>query len=665
MYGDRQTQAHVPRKATLASTRNAKNPLTPRLAATATSTLTPTSRRSDRADDTTESRPPSEDVATPVQALANSNITPRSSARKSRGGSSAHSTPTGTPKLSFAPLHSGLAESVSSDGQGTARDGLGIKGFNERTTSSRPSSTLGITPHVANAGYGSIRTDPGADTGRSTFFHADDAAKSRPQPVPQKKAPTFFYANGDQDQSTPDLGAPSPPLSSVSRGRAENQFFHASDAQDRKSIVSSHSPSVNPPPTLVQPVESILFSQTANRPAPMRSLSPGKSNIHLSYRKGASQVIRPGDHKPPILPKAGLESDQRRTNSSRRSSVASATAASRGHAKTASVSSIDSDRPARIKIPDRHEKPLISAANAAVASPTQFTPDAAPASQAQPVEVSETVQSPVLMASTPQSPVKGEAGGSKLQQLNELAANARRERKVLDLEISNSSLLAINRSLEREVRKQKAELRRFRRLSRAGRLSMASNRLASAESTDVDHSFEVGTDEEDHDLEDEDESDLLSDDSVDESALSPEELAIRDSRHRAKDEKILQLDLAKHRELLVDSQKMNQSLKRCLGWTEDLIAEGKKALQYQVRVSDVKLGGRVLESEDQFDDEDTISPSRGGNLLSPWNENGPLRLSLDSEGTDKDSGVELDVPRSYFSDAPVSRPPIWHDLSSS
>jgi hypothetical protein len=43
---------------------------------------------------------------------------------------------------------------------------------------------------------------------------------------------------------------------------------------------------------------------------------------------------------------------------------------------------------------------------------------------------------------------------------------------VLDLEISNSSLLAINRTLEREMRKQSAELRRFRRLSRSGRLSI-------------------------------------------------------------------------------------------------------------------------------------------------------------------------------------------------
>lgn len=63
--------------------------------------------------------------------------------------------------------------------------------------------------------------------------------------------------------------------------------------------------------------------------------------------------------------------------------------------------------------------------------------------------------------------------------MNELAANARRERKVLDLEISNSSLLAINRTLEREMRKQTAELRRFRRLSCSGRLSVAPSRSAS------------------------------------------------------------------------------------------------------------------------------------------------------------------------------------------
>ncbi|KAF2454225.1 hypothetical protein BDY21DRAFT_353380 [Lineolata rhizophorae] len=73
--------------------------------------------------------------------------------------------------------------------------------------------------------------------------------------------------------------------------------------------------------------------------------------------------------------------------------------------------------------------------------------------------------------------------------------------------------------------------------------------------------------------------------------------------------------------------KMNQSLKRCLGWTEELIKDGRKALEYRVRVSDVKLGGRVLRDEEDEDEgghrsgeggEGALSPGRGGSLLGPW-----------------------------------------------
>jgi hypothetical protein len=71
-----------------------------------------------------------------------------------------------------------------------------------------------------------------------------------------------------------------------------------------------------------------------------------------------------------------------------------------------------------------------------------------------------------------------------------------------------------------------------------------------------------------------------------------------DVHYRAGDEKRFCLDLAKHQELLVDSQKINQSLKRCLSWTEELIQEGKRALEYKVHVSDIEIGGRVLMSDE-------------------------------------------------------------------
>jgi hypothetical protein len=194
--------------------------------------------------------------------------------------------------------------------------------------------------------------------------------------------------------------------------------------------------------------------------------------------------------------------------------------------------------------------------------------------------------------SIPMSPGKSEVG--------EGALNARTERKILDLEISNSSLLAINRTLEREMRNQKAELRRFRRLSRSGRLSMApSTRSFSGTALSTTSELEEGISELSSIRSQDDMSDFSDEDSIaDESILSPDSLAEHDAKHRVQDEKRFMVDLARHQELLVDSQKMNQSLKRCLGWTEELIKEGQKALEYSVHVQDVELGGRVLSPEE-------------------------------------------------------------------
>ena len=198
--------------------------------------------------------------------------------------------------------------------------------------------------------------------------------------------------------------------------------------------------------------------------------------------------------------------------------------------------------------------------------------------------------------------------------MNELAANARRERKVLDLEISNSSLMAINRTLEREMRKQNAELRRFRRLSRSGRLSLAAPgsklprpcRSSSLSTAPTDLSPDL--------------SDLLSDQSESETSESEpgddsSSAENDDARHRERDERRLQLDLSKHQRLLIDSQKMNQSLKKCLGWTEELIKEGKKALDFKVRVSDIQFGGRVLLVDDLVADHTHVVDGKDGEDL--------------------------------------------------
>lgn len=234
----------------------------------------------------------------------------------------------------------------------------------------------------------------------------------------------------------------------------------------------------------------------------------------------------------------------------------------------------------------------------------------------------------------PQSPTKSAHGS---EPVSELVANARRERKVQDLEITNASLEAINRTLERQLRKQTAELRRYRRLSRSGRLSAPSSRVASAAMADppIDLS----------DLSQEDRSDDDEQDSLHESDFSSDEVDSADelsndakmAARRKRDELRLQLDLTKHQELLIDSQKINQSIKRCLNWTEVLIKEGNKALEYHVRVSDVELGGHVLAPPDEEEEEDVSfqadTPSKPTSALEPPSEK-PTQ-----EG--RDSGVEL------------------------
>lgn len=226
---------------------------------------------------------------------------------------------------------------------------------------------------------------------------------------------------------------------------------------------------------------------------------------------------------------------------------------------------------------------------------------------------------PLSPLSVPHSPSKLASSGKTLKELSELAANARRERKVLDLEISNSSLLAINKALEREMRKQHLELRKYKRLTRSGRLSLAplgrsraasgmtngtlpSTRGALSDSSDSSD-LSCSSDEDPSALTLSASSDSDSD-SEPSTSRSPNATAASDARHLFKDTRRLKLDLARHRRQLVASQQMNQSLKRCLGWTEELLAEGKRALEYKVRVSDVRFGGRVLVPGEEEEEED-------------------------------------------------------------
>lgn len=200
---------------------------------------------------------------------------------------------------------------------------------------------------------------------------------------------------------------------------------------------------------------------------------------------------------------------------------------------------------------------------------------------------------------------------------NDPAAQARRERKVLDLEISNSSLLAINKTLERELRKQNVELRRFRRLSRSGRLSFAPSGRNVSNST-LGTLPEIGDESEYSQSDSEAGGDDYEDDEFDitESSSGMTSPTAR-TQQRARDERRLILDLNKHRQMLVDSQKLSQSIKRCLTCTEELIRDGTKALDYKVGIGDVHIGGRVLGNDESDNHDDTSRDEGRKGLLSP------------------------------------------------
>ncbi|KAF2084408.1 hypothetical protein K490DRAFT_68715 [Saccharata proteae CBS 121410] len=630
-----------PLRPTLASSRTSKTPLTPKLAASAPPTSAPASS-----------------TVTPRLAVREdtssyfNNITPRSSSRRSRTGSG-HASPSGsTPNLTPS---SARHSSTIDDDRASSVSGSHV------SSSRRPRSIIGGNG-VAHTGLtmASSSSDVGGRDHSAMFFHASDVRTNTPEhshTVPSKKPTPFLYASRNHDRPPPASSTvSSPPVASLERTHSQPKFFHADSTPETKSPLQS-------PPMIPAP--------TSEPFPPLRSPSPHKDTIHLSYRKGASQVMRPGVgvHRPSAASMLSGISESRDGPISRRTSSADHSANRTRHGKSSSVSSIDTVASNR-----RVSNSAVENAAAAVPSPLQI--DISSPTTVSPSEVSRVsrsrdgekvpsgLQSPLSM---PQSPTQPVNPGQKnpLQHMNELAANARRERKVLDLEISNSSLLAINRQLEREVRKQKAELRRFRRMTRAGGVSAPETVRSSLVPLSEGETAEFLPDSGDEEEADEDEegSALSSDSSFDEGAMSPNALAERDAKYREQDQKRLHLDLSKHQELLVDSQKMNQSLKRCLGWSEEMIKEGKKALEYRVRVSDIKLGGRILSADEQsnsgdLEDEDEEQRS-GGSLLSPWTRpEHDTRTSLESERTDRDSGIELDgpkLPAGYFDDDTAGR----------
>ncbi|KAI7564723.1 hypothetical protein KC317_g6858 [Hortaea werneckii] len=605
------TNNNRPLKPAVAAPRTTRSPLTPRVAAPTAPATRPTISKTA----TVRSEPPrvaprvrQEDVAG-KDAVASGNVTPRSAARLLRAGSA---TPTQTDEESPNANRPKVSAPKVTAERSASTMGLGVgSGMSGRI--SRPKSLVGSAssqratspPLVRSPGH--LDLSNGDESIESRFFHASDARRQEPvvkKPEP-KRAATFFYADGKQEErKAPSPRPASPVQSTVSEKRLSGPWI-----RNDHNAGSTQSPPMLSPALSGLSNSSPFFSSASTNQTTKRSPSPSKENIHLSYRKGASQIfgLRPTQRSHQDI-RSIAESPSIGTDPSSYFSP---------HRKSPSLSSIDSSGSQQSRRRSAtHIESTPSPLLHELKSPT------IPRVNKQPQQITDTppqeTRSPPAAAESTFSPTGTKSAA-------ELAADARRERKVLDLEISNSSLLAINASLEREVRRQKSELKRFRRLSRAGRLS--TNPLDRSARFSADGMLstlgEEGEDEEDEDAtfglpsgftddvddfsedtEDEDDDD---DDGQHEPASPSSARTRRDSARLAKDEKRLQRDLEKHKDLLVQSQRMNQSLKRCMYATEEMMREGRKALEFSVKVEDVRLGGRILtgheEDEEGFEEE--------------------------------------------------------------
>lgn len=632
-------------------------------------------------------------MITPARAQTTDNVTPRLSGRpKLRPGSAASTPGTGTPgsiKTNSAFPSPRLAGYISP----ADRESL-------RPAPRLAASALGVQSPLAQEpiSANTIRSfeDVSIKNHNSMFFHADDAPSkdkstttAQPAKRPGPGAAAFFYANGQREQSSqPRILRPASPAMSVfieKRGGG-SQVGRSGTSEvglgSRPSITSptlsaisfARSPfGVSPTggsPVVLSPAlqkidyQKIDYLNTPQATINYMKLRPSPSSYDTPCPNTPSSGISPS---PGLTPSTGLG-----VTLSSPIEHLSAQSPSR-HIKSSSISTIPSESPSAVRKRSATWAEAQSPARAR-AGEVQGNDRSQPASPT----VRRTMVNPVLT-----SPIIADAMGSPTKELIDFAADARRERKVLDLEISNSSLLAINRSLEREIKKQKAELKRYRRLSRAGRFSVAADGLYDGELLPHVDGALIGRpsspfQEDVSDLEQSEDEDEESDDGLSSLGRTKEE------KQRAKDEAQVRSDLRKHRELLLDTARMNRSLQRCLTWTEDLIKDGKKALEHTVPASDIRLGGRVL-NVDETDDEnasaiddsgfdrsgaesmvdDSVSHDMVDDLESieaflgiggTWrSEANQERLSMDTESTNRDSGVDIN-PKQIHQTMAENRP---------
>ena len=548
-----------------------------------------------------------ENGATPTKPLIGSNITPRSGSRKARAEST-------SPTAGF--IVNGSSPSPKPFAK-TSLNGYSVgqkdEDLSRHTATWSSQMTRGGSSNGSNSPVGTKSPPERSATSMSApflnqsspFFHANDLVIKKP--LRQATSPTPGYTKEPITPARIDGVLNAQASATGEEASSDNQrskFFYANDLPNARSPPNRITTNATPNRPMLPTIHSGIGSPTPNS---VRPSSPLKDEIILDDNESdvsssrASMEASPRSDLGPRSPSA----TKRRSSLSHVSAQTPSRNVDAGRPRRSSLKSNQAARPRKSSIPTPIGQQKERNPEEASSRRTSVPPSAREPSTPTEIPRSYSVFSPP-QSPTKQSPNKPQ---SHLDHMNELAAEARRDRKVLDLEISNSSLLAINHTLEREMRKMKSELRQYRRLSRSGKTfnlnarRSASGRLQSTDTAEDELSdFELS--------EDEDDNDSLS--QVSSSQRSS--LANRAALARLNDPQIEPLDMTAYQGMLLEGQKLNQTIKRCLGRSENLLVAGKQALESSSQPLEVGgLGPRVLSPEEV---EDEVIDRRQA-LLSP------------------------------------------------
>lgn len=369
------------------------------------------------------------------------------------------------------------------------------------------------------------------------FFRASDLANASRTPATMTRKPAFFTANSFT--STPNTPLATPEL------RRAGSALEVRARSDSRSTTSKRIPRLRDP-------------------------SPERRIQALPTLKAKPDHVSPS----PFVHKSNIAQKEDDSNSVR--SIGRGTHRS---APSAALRSTDSPLPARrssgtlpITMKSPQEPKVAASADALSESSTLRS-----RRHKDEVENSSTLSPNLLPLSSPQSSVstststsnqKSDEGDSSVLQPVQI------NRKILDLEIRTTSLLAVNNQLEKQTRRQAIEMKDLRK-----RLAHAVQNPGSASLAPLDEDLDFSTRDEEED--------------------NPSEQA--DSSHASHQVGLLLLEAAS----IVD-----RAINRALLLSDQLLEDAHKGLHYRPRESEIGVGIRRV-IYDENEDESSVQEAEG------------------------------------------------------